>query len=459
MIYGEQSLILVLKILIQVGRELMRAKYFIIFFVIMLPWFLVYQHEVIAQAEMVQSQIYDLPTFHYDLVNVISPDPDLSRLQVYLKIAFDELQFTISDQQFQANYEISVVIYDKDGNQIDGQIQEEELKADNFNLTNSRQAYGISYLKFDMEPGKYKISISLADVETNKKRTVKDEFQLRDFSEKKLMVSELSLVRNIMIDSLGVKSFQPDVANCIKDLTEQLYVYFEIYSRSEKDEQFQISYSIKDVKRKEITGNSYNRRKDDFRTLDSFPLPTSELSQGKYLLDVEVRSGLRSVEIKKPFFIRWANMPATISDIELAIKQLKYIADKKEFDELKNADSDEKLPEFEQFWKNHDPTPGTDANEGMDEFYRRVQYTNQNFSVFRDGWKTDMGMIYIIFGPPNDIERHPFDLESKPHEIWYYLDINKEFVFMDQSGFGEYQLLTMGWESWRSSVKNPWQKN
>lgn len=434
----------------------MKAKYYIFACLMVLMLTGLYEDKVLAQAEMVQSRLYDLPTFHYDLVNVASPDPNLSRLQVYLKIAFDELLFTLSEELYQANYDISVVIYDKKGNQIDGKIEEETVSANNFDLTNSRQAYSVSYLKFDMEPGMYEISISLTDVETQKKRTIKDKFKLKDFNEKKLMVSDVSLVRNIQVDSLGVKSYNPDVANCIKDINEPLYGYFEIYSQSDKDEQFQISYAVKNLKMKEIIHNQYTRRKDDTRTLESFPLPIAELSQGKYLLELKVKSGSKSDEIDKPFFIRWTNMPSTISDIDLAIRQVKYIAEKKEFDELKNAEPDEKLQKFEEFWKKHDPTPGTEANEGMDEFYQRVQFTNQNFSVFRDGWKTDMGMIYIIFGPPSDIERHPFDLETKPHEIWFYHDINKYFVFMDQSGFGEYRLLTTGWESWRSSVKNPW---
>lgn len=432
----------------------MRVKYFII--IVMLLCSVVNQHEAIAQAEMIQSRMYDLPTFHYDLVNVASPDLELSRLQVYLKIAFDELQFTLSEEQFQAKFEISVVIYDKKGNQVDGKIEEEDVVAENFDLTNSRQAYSTSYLKFDLEPDVYKIAINLSDMETKKSRSVKDEFQLRDFNEKKLTVSDLAFVRDIVVDSLGVKSFSPDIANCIKETGDDLHVYFEIYSQAEKDEQFQISYLVKDLKGQEVIQNSYKRRKDDARTLESFLLPTSELSQGKYLLELMVKSGLRKTEITKSFFIRWANMPATISDIELAIRQVKYIADKKEFDDLKNAAADEKLKKFEEFWNNHDPSPGTEANEGMDEFYRRIQYTNENFTVFREGWKTDMGMIYIIFGPPSDIERHPFDLENKPHEFWYYHNINKEFVFMDQSGFGEYRLLTTGWEAWRSSIKTIW---
>lgn len=434
----------------------MRTNYMIVFICCITSGILLHQSEAITQVEMMQSRLYDLPTFHYDLVNVASPDASLSRLQVYLKIAYDELQFTLSDDTYRASYEVSVVIYDRDGNQIDGKTLDEEVKADDFDLTNSRLAYHVSYLKFDLEPAAYKIAIGLTDLETKQKRTIKDTIKLKKFSEKKLALSDVSLVRNLQVDSMGVKSYFPEVASCIKDLTDQLYVYFEIYSQNEAEEQFEISYSVKTMRGKELIKSSYNRRKDEARTLESFPLNVSALAQGQYLLTLHAKSGLRTAETQKLLFIRWANMPATISDIELAIRQIKYIAEKGEFDILNQAEDDEKLQKFEQFWRNHDPTPGTEANEGMDEFYQRVQFTNENFSVFREGWKTDMGMIYIIFGPPSDIERHPFDVENKPYEIWYYHDINKEFVFMDQSGFGEYRLLTAGWEAWRNSVKNPW---
>jgi len=434
----------------------MSTKHILLLLICMLLGLMLCPLEAISQAEMVQSPQYDILTFHYDLVNVASPDSTLSRLQVYFKIAFDELQFIRSEEQFLANYEVSVVIYDKKGNQIDGKIEEEAVNAEYYDLTNSRTVYSVSYIKFDLEPGFYKISITLADRETRNTRTIKDEFVLRDFSKKKLSISDLALVRNVIVDSLGVKSFRPDVANCIKDLSKDLYGYFEIYSRTKKNEQFAISYTIKDMKENVIIENHYRRRKDGPRTLEFFSLQTSELSQGKYLLKLRVKSGFRSATIKKPFFVRWANMPSTISDIALAIRQVKYIAEKKEFDKLKNVTAEERLKQFEQFWKNHDPTPGTDKNESMDEFYRRVQFANENFTVFRDGWRTDMGMIYIIFGPPSDIERHPFDLENKPYEYWYYHDINKQFIFMDQSGFGEYRLLTTGWEAWRNSIKSPW---
>ncbi|MCI0493939.1 GWxTD domain-containing protein [candidate division KSB1 bacterium] len=407
-----------------------------------------------AQPELNQARNYDVPNFYYDLINVASPDAALSRLQIYLKILYEELQFTLGENNYQAKYEVSAVILDEKGNQVDGKSADETVAAESYDQTNSRQDYSISYLKFDLFPGKYKISLSVTDLETQQTKIIKDEVRLQDFSSKELMTSDLSFVRNVVIDSLGVKSFHPDVSNCIKDLTSELFIYFEIYSKIQEDENYSISYSVKKVKGKQIVKDEYRRSKDGARTLEFFQLSSSKLSQGAYQIEISVTGKGSKAEINKIFFIRWANMPSSVTDINLAIQQLKYIANKKDIDKLNKVASDEKLDKFVEFWKDHDPTPGTQTNEWMDEYYRRIQYANENFSIFREGWKTDMGMIYIIFGPPSDVERHPFDSDSKPYEIWYYNNINKYFVFMDESGFGEYRLLTRSWESWRELIRD-----
>jgi len=52
-----------------------------------------------------------------------------------------------------------------------------------------------------------------------------------------------------------------------------------------------------------------------------------------------------------------------------------------------------------------------------------------------------MGMIYILFGPPNSVDRHPFDIDSKPYEVWYYYQKDRQFMFVDETGFGDYRLM------------------
>ena len=143
-------------------------------------------------------------------------------------------------------------------------------------------------------------------------------------------------------------------------------------------------------------------------------------------------------------------MPSTILDLDKSIDQMQYVLDKDHLDEMKDAPENLKREVFQQFWKQKDPTRGTERNELMEEYFGRVAYANKSFSHYIEGWRSDMGMVYIIFGPPSNVERHPFDIGEKPYEIWTYYQQNREFVFFDQSGFGDYRLQTPIWDVQRT---------
>jgi GWxTD domain-containing protein len=148
--------------------------------------------------------------------------------------------------------------------------------------------------------------------------------------------------------------------------------------------------------------------------------------------------------------VRWQGLPRSIKDMDLAIEQVRYIAKDNEFSLLKDAkNADEKQERFIEFWKKRDPNPNTPRNEKMEDYYARVEYANKHFSHYIDGWRTDMGMIYIIFGAPNNVDRHPFEVDSKPYEIWAYYELNYSIVFVDETGFGDYRLQTPIWEIWQ----------
>jgi hypothetical protein len=78
------------------------------------------------------------------------------------------------------------------------------------------------------------------------------------------------------------------------------------------------------------------------------------------------------------------------------------------------------------------------------EYLRRVAAANQNFTVLgRDGWRTDRGRIYLLYGDPDQIDRFPGETESKPYQIWRYFGIERgvEFVFIDRWGDSNYHLV------------------
>jgi GWxTD domain-containing protein len=50
----------------------------------------------------------------------------------------------------------------------------------------------------------------------------------------------------------------------------------------------------------------------------------------------------------------------------------------------------------------------------MRSYFRRVELANRYFTSYKEGWKTDRGMIYIIFGRPEEVFRF------NDREVWNY---------------------------------------
>ena len=135
-----------------------------------------------------------------------------------------------------------------------------------------------------------------------------------------------------------------------------------------------------------------------------------------------------------------------------------YIATDAERAAFMRFRTDEEREKFiEQFWLRRDPSPDTPENEYKEEHYRRIAYSNERFASGAPGWKSDRGHIYIVFGPPDEIESHPSGgayerppqegggtTTTYPFEKWRYrsmegigTDIVIEFV--DKSGSGAYR--------------------
>ncbi len=131
-------------------------------------------------------------------------------------------------------------------------------------------------------------------------------------------------------------------------------------------------------------------------------------------------------------------------------EEVVYIITSRERDVFLRLQTDKEREIFIQaFWKHRDPTPGTDRNEFREEHERRFQYANSYYgrSTPLPGWKTDRGRIYIILGPPKNIETYDHVADVYPTEIWFYLGDPKlglptgfNVIFFKKEGLGDYIL-------------------
>jgi len=122
------------------------------------------------------------------------------------------------------------------------------------------------------------------------------------------------------------------------------------------------------------------------------------------------------------------------------------------------ATDDERQQFIEQFWLRRDPTPDTEENEFKEEHYRRIAYANERFASGIPGWKTDRGRIYIMYGPPDEIEDHSSggsyerpmeegggETSTYPFQQWRYryldgIGTNIIIEFVDPTMSGEFHM-------------------
>ncbi len=125
-----------------------------------------------------------------------------------------------------------------------------------------------------------------------------------------------------------------------------------------------------------------------------------------------------------------------------------YIIEDREREAFLRLKSDEERKHFiEQFWQRR-ATPGTPVNEVREEHYRRHVSANERFGRpgIQAGWRTDRGRVWIVRGPPDEIEKHPSGRNGgPPSEQWLYYRIEGAatrviFVFLDTARDGSYRL-------------------
>jgi GWxTD domain-containing protein len=136
-----------------------------------------------------------------------------------------------------------------------------------------------------------------------------------------------------------------------------------------------------------------------------------------------------------------------------------YIISNEERSAFVHLQTNEEREQFiEAFWQRRNPDPDSPENTFKEEHYRRIAYTNEHYASGIPGWKTDRGRIYIIWGPPDEIQSHPsggsYDrppeegggsTSTYPFEDWRYrylegIGENVEIEFVDPSMSGEYHL-------------------
>lgn len=381
-------------------------------------------------------------SFFYDYLNFKSDETGQTRVDVYIQVPYTEVQFVKSETGFSGGYRVTVSVFDEDKEKlIVEKMWNEKIETENFDQTNSSKNFNLSRRSFNLIPGDYVFRTAVEDRDSRKTNVSESSFKVRDLSDD-VSVSDVMMIASKSVVN-GSNKILPNVSKNVMNQKEGIPLFYEIYSDTTIP--IRIDYSILDDKKEVIFKKTDGREISKGNNQIFYTIIDSTISLGNYIISVSIKNIKNNnlAEVNKSFISRWIGFPVIVKNLEEAVEQLTYIASSEEIDYIENGETEEeKINRYLDFWKKKDPSPSTEENQVFNEYYRRVAYANANFSHYVDGWKTDRGMVFIILGAPNNVDRHPFDYNSKPYEVWEYYELNKQFVFVDQTGFGDYRLIT-----------------
>ena len=376
---------------------------------------------------------------------VLAPFPDVidsdsAKIVTFMEIPYHSLQFVKKGDMFLAYYQASLSIRHKKGNEIGSVIWTDSIQVDFYTDTRSIMKNKKHFTNFNVPIGKqYEEIGELQDLDTRKKGVLRKQIDFRSLKKKPAMMRPMFMLdlpgnwgfskgkiptRGFRVQEIGL-GVDMKIAGFVDERDYQVDIYLT-------------NGTANDSLIQQFTGNGTS----GYFSENIF-IPSIKFNSIKNDFKIILTQGKKSDEQKISFSRYKPGFTGYVYDVEMAINQMKYILSNEERKELKAGLKRDKEQLFYQLWKRRDPTQDTEHNELMEEYYKRVEYVNEHFSGWQVGWETDRGMIYILFGPPDEIQRtNPAAGNSTVYQIWNYLKVSKQFVFRDQNGFGDYRLDT-----------------
>ena len=388
--------------------------------------------------------------FYFDSVVFNSDSTNKARMDIYTIVPYQSLTFIRANDIFGAEYELTIKIENSDGYKIENRTISKFIHEKNyFSTQGGNGEFDYNQTIFYLPEGKYNIDVILLDKTDNKSYKRNRIQTVLDFSRYNFSLSGLMVVSAIE-ENNGRFIITPHVSDNIGNLSEFFFIFFETYKKNTNLSECDFAYQIADKDNNIVFQSDRIRRTIGDSTQQNYikvNIPAT-LNQGSYMIrlyalgvsdnqDFEKTDILASSERSIKFYKVFGS--TLISNIVKAIKQLRYIATQSEIDYIESAaNQQEKILRFEEFWKAKDPSPNTDRNEAFDDYYSRIDYANLKFKTYAEGWMTDMGMVYIIYGQPVNIDRSGRGMDGRIYERWTYS--SKQFIFVDYNGLGDFRL-------------------
>jgi GWxTD domain-containing protein len=403
------------------------------------------------------TRISDTRSFFLDVFCFKGLTDSLQRVDVYSVVPYQSLTFIKKGSDYIGSYTLIVIVKDNSGREVQRVTKDYPLAEERTEVTSGATgAFSAAQTTLYLPAGAYTIETTMSDLlgkrtMTRSRSITTVDFAAYDFSLSSVMFASAIAQQG---ERYSVTPYLDDDVSVLAG--ESFFAFFESYFRSLTIDSVDFSYELLDTRNQRVLTGKRTRRFVRNETVQQYikvEIPQS-LPVGNYTLRVlALRPDTTSLYTARSVLaasarllkIEWKNMGygtmLTGDELTRAIRQMRYVASQQEVAALLALPTDEeKQRRFYEYWKRLDPTPGTPRNEAYEEYYSRIEFANRNFRHYAEGWQTDMGMVYVVYGPPASASDRP-RIDGRTQIFWYYSQFGREFVFID-NGFGDFRLIT-----------------
>ena len=370
------------------------------------------------------------PELRTSAIGILSPD-DQAQINVTSDIVLGSLIYSTPDEEEGtrvASISIEIRILQKDGD-FSETVQKSFRIEESFDGSYTSQDVFTHEEIIDVVPGDFDVQVTVLDQTSGKATTRESTATIPDPEDPQISLTTVRLLGKTepgegsseffpittytvpsRLDSLN---FQFQVTN--NDLEDPLTVearllrypadksparpmHFNNYSPSS------LAYIGVDMRRPEEIDSNVRRLDQPGSVLIDFKYELLDIGTYRFEVETEDESG-EPIYRARDFSVLSENYPNIQTPRELA-EPLIYLMDRRDHEEMmKIQDPDSLKAAVDRFWLSNIGNIN-EARSVLELYYERVEEANKQFTNFKEGWKTDLGMIYILFGPPWYIDRY-----------------------------------------------------
>lgn len=349
------------------------------------------------------------------------------KIKVTSDVVFGSLVYKKKDDHFNAAITVEIQVRNPDHN--------DSVKTEQFAYKISKKDESITTRQdvFTLEreieagPGEYEIFITVLDHHSGKQTTRKSQSHIPHPARDARSLTAIQLLgKNNQYESAGWSTI---TTYDVDGTTDSLKFIFQVtnnkagkpftvdtkLSRFKADTSAARPLFFHNLSRGDIRsrGIDYDREEvlqTNRRTLTGegrieieYVFPRQERGNYRFEVTAQTEEGDQLFKARD-FGVKSPNYPSIGNTRELA-RPLVYLMGDKEYEKLMSIQDEDSLKNaIDRFWLKHIGNKSK-ARQVIRMYYERVEEANKQFSNFKEGWKTDPGMMYVLFGPPWYVDR------------------------------------------------------